>query len=205
MQLSHLLQYEITGDYSNKPGMRDIAHNDFRPADGSPLIDSGNTSPAHPDNYPFSSPLWPPGKHPFLSSQLSSIDAVENRTADPTIDIGAYEAPCDITGNCIGPPVASFSGTPTRGEVPLLVQFTDTSSYSPTSWKWQFGDGEESIEESPQHMYTSEGKFTVTLTVTNSEGSSSQTKTGYIKTGKYRSTLLLQIPALLSAENNDDG
>ena len=37
-------------------------------------------------------------------------------------------------------PVASFTGTPTSGVAPLPVQFTDTSTGSPTGWSWFFGD-----------------------------------------------------------------
>ena len=38
-------------------------------------------------------------------------------------------------------PVAGFSATPTSGTAPLVVQFNDTSTGSPTSWNWSFGDG----------------------------------------------------------------
>ena len=34
------------------------------------------------------------------------------------------------------PPVAGFTGTPTSGVVPLVVQFTDQSTNGPTSWQW---------------------------------------------------------------------
>ena len=37
-------------------------------------------------------------------------------------------------------PVASFTVTPTSGTAPLPVQFTDTSTGSPTGWSWFFGD-----------------------------------------------------------------
>ncbi|WP_281768938.1 kelch repeat-containing protein [Methanoculleus bourgensis] len=37
-------------------------------------------------------------------------------------------------------PTAKFSGTPTSGTAPLTVQFTDTSTGSPTGWAWFFGD-----------------------------------------------------------------
>ena len=40
----------------------------------------------------------------------------------------------------VGGPVASFTGTPTSGTAPLPVQFTDTSTGSPTGWSWFFGD-----------------------------------------------------------------
>jgi gliding motility-associated-like protein len=37
-------------------------------------------------------------------------------------------------------------------------------------YEWSFGDGETSAEMSPQHTYTTEGKYTVKLTVTNEAG-----------------------------------
>ena len=38
-------------------------------------------------------------------------------------------------------PVADFWGLTLSGKAPLNVVFTDTSTGSPTSWKWNFGDG----------------------------------------------------------------
>ena len=51
-------------------------------------------------------------------------------------------------------PTAAFSGTPTSGQAPLNVQFTDSSTGSPTSWSWSFGDGAGSTAQSPSHTYT---------------------------------------------------
>ena len=39
-----------------------------------------------------------------------------------------------------GAPVASFSASPTSGVAPMTVNFTDTSSGSPTGWAWYLGD-----------------------------------------------------------------
>jgi serine protease len=78
------------------------------------------------------------------------------------------------------PPVANFSGTPTSGNIPLTVTFTDLSTYNPTSWSWNFGDGGTSTAQNPTHTYTSAGTYTVTLTATNAYGSDSEVKTGYI-------------------------
>ncbi len=81
--------------------------------------------------------------------------------------------PCDL-------PVADFSGSPTTGDYPLNVTFTDLTTYTPTSWSWTFGDGGTSTAQNPSHTYTAEGTYTVTLTTTNSCGSDGETKTGYI-------------------------
>lgn len=77
-------------------------------------------------------------------------------------------------------PTAAFSAAPTSGIAPLTVQFTDTSTYDPTSWHWDFGDGRTSIAQSPRHTYSTAGTYTVALTVTNAWGSDTETKTGYI-------------------------
>ena len=77
-------------------------------------------------------------------------------------------------------PVAAFSATPTSGNAPLKVQFTDKSTGSPTSWKWSFGDGTYSTEKNPAHTYSKAGKYTIVLTVKNAAGSNVVTKSGYI-------------------------
>jgi len=77
-------------------------------------------------------------------------------------------------------PVASFVPAVTSGTIPLAVQFVDTSTNSPTSWVWSFGDGGTSSEKNPSHTYTTAGTYTVTLTVTNTGGSNTVTRTGII-------------------------
>jgi PKD repeat protein len=78
------------------------------------------------------------------------------------------------------PPVAGFSGSPTSGTAPLTVQFTDTSTRSPTTWLWDFGDGNTSTEQNPSHTYAAPGTYTVNLTASNAYGEDTEIKTGYI-------------------------
>ncbi len=73
-----------------------------------------------------------------------------------------------------------FEATPTSGNVPLTVQFTDKSQGA-TAWSWDFGDGETSAEQSPSHTYTEGGTYTVVLTITGAWGSDTKTKAGYIE------------------------
>src|SRR5664280_2324618 len=75
---------------------------------------------------------------------------------------------------------AAFSASPTSGNAPLKVQFTDTSTGSPTSWRWSFGDRTSSTTKNPVHTYSKTGKYTVTLTVRNAAGSNVVTKSSYI-------------------------
>jgi PKD repeat protein len=81
----------------------------------------------------------------------------------------------------VGPPTADFSATPTSGPASLAVQFTDTSTGSPTSWSWDFGDGNSSTQQSPMHTYAAVGTYTVALTATNTAGSATETKSNFIE------------------------
>jgi PKD repeat protein len=73
----------------------------------------------------------------------------------------------------------------------LTVQFTDTSTGGPTSWEWDFqNDGSiDSTQQSPNFVYTSPGTYSVKLTVSNTSGSSSLTKAGYISVSPVGQTL----------------
>jgi tripartite motif-containing protein 71 len=80
-----------------------------------------------------------------------------------------------------GIPVANFASNVTSGKVPLTVTFKDKSTGSPTSWRWSFGDGSVKTSQNPAHTYSKAGSYTVKLTVTNTAGSNTTTKTNYIK------------------------
>ena len=72
------------------------------------------------------------------------------------------------------PPVASFSFSPTSPTVNQSVTFTDESTGEGIeSWKWVFGNGQESdLEKPPAQIYTSANVYNVSLTVTNVAGDS---------------------------------
>ncbi len=81
------------------------------------------------------------------------------------------------------PPVVSFKATPRISTTaPLTVQFRDTSTLSPTSWLWDFGDGDSTnaTKQNPVHTYVTAGNYTVNLTATNAVGQSTATKSGFI-------------------------
>jgi|GEM_PF-2149318 len=78
------------------------------------------------------------------------------------------------------PPSANFTANFTSGPIPLTIQFTDTSTGSPTSWLWTFGDGGNSTTKDPVHTYSKSGLYTVNLTVSNSVGSNTKSAYNYI-------------------------
>jgi len=73
-------------------------------------------------------------------------------------------------------PNAGFYATPTSGNGPLVVNFTDTSANLAgvsTTWNWNFGDGATTTIRNPSHTYASIGivtSYTVTLIVTTPYG-----------------------------------
>jgi len=79
-------------------------------------------------------------------------------------------------------PVANFTATPTSGNAPLTVNFTDQSTGTVSSYSWDFdNDGTvDSTEQNVSHTYISAGNYTVSLTVANEEGNDSEVKTEYI-------------------------
>jgi extracellular elastinolytic metalloproteinase len=91
----------------------------------------------------------------------------------------AFDLPpiCQLANN---PPIADFAASTfitCSGE----VQFEDLSTDTPQDWLWNFGDGNTSTQQDPFHTYTSSGIYSVTLEVTNTEGSDVLTMTNLIE------------------------
>jgi Zn-dependent metalloprotease/PKD repeat protein len=80
------------------------------------------------------------------------------------------------------PPVADFTVDKKTGNAPLQVKFVDLSGNKPNSWLWTF-DGAtpaSSTQQNPAVSYSVPGTYKVTLKATNTAGSNSITKEGYI-------------------------
>ncbi|GIK27489.1 MAG: hypothetical protein BroJett007_06270 [Chloroflexota bacterium] len=63
------------------------------------------------------------------------------------------------------PPVAMYEQSAVSGPSPLTVQFTDRSTGTIDSWRWDFGDGTTSNERSPRKVFTTEGTYNISLRV----------------------------------------
>lgn len=67
-------------------------------------------------------------------------------------------------------PAAAFDAPVTSAcKAPLTVNFNNTSTGG-VNYQWDFGDGNTSAQRNPSHTYTTNGNYTVTLIVTNSNG-----------------------------------
>lgn len=97
-----------------------------------------------------------------------------NGTSTTTGTITVYESP-----------EPDFSANKQIGCAPYEIQFTDNSTAgsgnSNTSWLWDLGNGTTSTNQNPTVRYSSQGKFTIVLKVTNDKGcSKTTTKSSYI-------------------------
>lgn len=83
-------------------------------------------------------------------------------------------------------PEVAFTATATKGCAGQEFSFIDTAnqiSAPLTKYLWNFGDGSQSTAKSPKHTFLSDGSFSVSLIVTDSNGCKNfLNKAAYIKT-----------------------
>ena len=102
------------------------------------------------------------------ASTVATYDYIGIYNTSPTM----VTATVTVTSPPSGAPVAGFNVSNNIGYAPLTLQFTDTSSGSPTGWQWNFGDGTaNSTLQSPSHTYGSAGMYNVKMTASNANGS----------------------------------
>jgi len=101
---------------------------------------------------------------------------------DPSVQLRTPGTPEGPGSGTPTPPTANFTASATTVTLGGTVDFTDTSSGSPTSWSWSFEGGtpSTSYSQNPSVTYNSLGTFDVSLMATNAEGSDTETKTDYI-------------------------
>ena len=82
---------------------------------------------------------------------------------------------------CNAQVIAKFTATPLNGCSPLIVRFTDQSTGSPTSWKWDLGNGTISFLQNPSVVYFTPGKYTIKLVAKNASNADSIVKMDYVE------------------------
>ncbi|WP_028524285.1 M43 family zinc metalloprotease [Runella limosa] len=91
----------------------------------------------------------------------------------------------NVCGQLIsGSPIPNFVAENRTVLLGGQVRFTDLSTNFPTAWKWEFegGDPATSTTQNPTVTYTTAGKFKVTLTVSNTAGTSAPlVRTEYVE------------------------
>ncbi len=83
------------------------------------------------------------------------------------------------------PSLAAFKASATSGDAPLTVQFNDISTFTPTSWEWDFDDNGtvDSYSQNPSFEYTNPGIYSVELVASDGVTNYSRVKSEFIVVG----------------------
>ncbi len=124
--------------------------------------------------------------------ELQDNDGVDRMILETTIPGGywrfvlvSYDDPSTEPELPGAPPTVGFNPT-IEGST---VTFNNTTANA-DSYAWDFGDGGMSAEESPTHTYAMDGAYTVTLTATNADGSSTATTEVIISSSTFTAATL---------------
>ena len=145
-------------------------------AEATDAISFSSSGSADPDGY-IAQYLWDFGdgtnstdagpSHPYAEpgNYTVSLKVTDNRGDSHTATTWANISP--------KPPIADANG-PYMGGATDSIEFSSDGSHDPdgaiTQYEWDFGDGSEhSFEANPSHVYTLQGNYTVTLTVTDDD------------------------------------
>lgn len=150
------------------------------------------------------------GSEPFsyLWSNGGETETIDN------LEGGVYFVTVTDVNNCetvaaayinteSAPPIGYFSANVTQACNELNVSFIDQSINYPTEWLWDFGDGNTSSDQNPEHLFSQPGQYSVSLTVTNEFGDDFVLKNNYITIGETPEFSIFTSPA--SGETSNDG
>lgn len=111
---------------------------------------------------------WSPGN---LNGQTVTVTPTATTTYTVTVSDNCTNPVTSTTITLVVSPlpVVAYTSDVDHGCSALCVQFTNSSSNYSSSL-WNFGDNTTSTQTNPQHCYNTPGNYSVTLTVTNSQG-----------------------------------
>lgn len=85
-------------------------------------------------------------------------------------------APTPLSFRVEDPIIAGFTINAPPSCAETTVSFFHDGNGSASRWNWDFGDGTTATSQSPQHVYTAPGRYTVKLTVSNARCTDSSTQ-----------------------------
>lgn len=110
----------------------------------------------------------------MLAASIALVGCGKNGPTYPRVSDGSgFGGGGGGGGNGATAPVAGFTASRLGGDAPVTIQFTDRSTGTVESWRWDFGDGGISAERNPSHTYTDPKLCNARLTVTGPAGNDS--------------------------------
>lgn len=135
-----------------------------------------------------------------LLSSAANIDAQNGsylgQLGSGRIDAAAAMACVAATMN--NPPTADFSANLTTINAGGSITYTDLSTYNPTSWSWLFPGGTPATfngQNPPAIVYNAPGTYNAVLTVTNTNGTDTETKVNYLQVNPATTCEKINLPA----------
>lgn len=137
---------------------------------GSPVTMTGTPS----GGSPVYNVAWTPG--PVIGNIQNIVPTATTTYTATVVDANGCTADTTVLVTVSAIPAAAFSASTVAGCAPLAVSFSDLSTVAMpatiTSWSWDFGDNSTSTQQSPNHLYSTPGVYSVTLTVVTNNGCS---------------------------------
>ena len=135
-------------------------------------VQFNNTSSSNATNFEWQFPGGDPSssteQHPVVIYNAPGLYSVSMTAGNAAGTSTASQVDYITVGNT---PNASFTST-VAGSTATFMNTT----FDGTSFTWDFGDGNSSIDNNPEHTYTADGTYTVVLTATNNCGTSTFTQ-----------------------------
>ncbi len=194
---THSVSYDVviqdlapTGEFSWSPPMQD---------EGSP-VSFNDLSTSYPDVivawfWDFAGLGISTLQHPTFTFMDDDTYTVTLTVTDD--DGTTHSVPHDITILDLAP-LANFSWSPDPQDEGSSVSFTDLSTSYPdviVGWEWDFGDGGTSTLQNPSHIYGDNDDYTVTLIVTDDDGTTDEIS--------YEITINNVAPNVLAGEDEE--
>ncbi|MDR2928418.1 MAG: T9SS type A sorting domain-containing protein [Cytophagaceae bacterium] len=136
---------------------------------------------------------WTAAAGGMLNVTFAPIEAKEYSAAITFTSAGADDKTVTLTGTGVEQvlPEAAFSADKTNVAAGSVIQFADESTGNQTAWAWTFEGGTPTTSDvqNPTVTYSVAGNYDVSLTVTNADGSDTETKTDFITVGNRSLTI----------------
>ncbi|PTM05057.1 MAG: hypothetical protein DA405_05220 [Bacteroidetes bacterium] len=186
----------------------------FNPSNRAEVILATEVGVWSTSNFNSSSPSWTAS-----NSGLSRVrvDMLQIRDSDKTVIAATHgRGLFSSTGFSVPQvPVADFYANPATACINQNIQLSDSSTGNPSSWQWSispttftFVGGTSSSSQHPQIQLNATGSYSVSLIVSNANGSDTLSKSNFLQSGGLSLPFIEDFEgtsSLFTVENPDNG